>query len=81
MRSRMREGSKTEGYLFLYVSFTSYVAYVQCKSLERKRRRRRDKSANQNSKKILVKCHEENKQSKLLLSAGHYLPKEHFSVI
>ena len=50
----MREGSKTEDFLFRLVSFTSYVAYVQCKSPERKRRRRRDKLVNQNSRKILV---------------------------
>ena len=77
----MREGSKTEGFLFRYVSFTSCVAYVQCKSLERKRRRKRNKSANQNSRKILVKPREVNKQNKLLLSAGHNIPKERFSVI
>ena len=29
-----REGSRTEDFLFRLVSFTSYVAYVQCKSLE-----------------------------------------------
>ena len=77
----MREGSRTEGFLFPYVFFTSYAAYIQYKSLERKRRRRRNKSANQNSRKILVKRQDVNKQNKLLLSAGHYLPKKHFSVI
>ena len=77
----MRVGSETEGFLFRYVSFTSYVACVQCKSLKRKRRRTRNESANQYSRKILVKRREINKQNKLQLSAGHYLPKEHFSVI
>ena len=35
-RRRMREGNKTEGFLFYYGFFTSYVAYVQCKLLVKK---------------------------------------------
>ena len=39
------------------------------------------KPANQNSRKILGKRRDVNKQNKQLLSAGHCLPKERFSVI
>ena len=55
----MREGSKTEDFLF-HVFITSYVGYVQCKSLERKRRQKRNKSVKTTSYWVLATIYRKN---------------------